>query len=518
MTNNTHFSQTIKVFHDRSAPSLFDEEALLVGYSALMKEYDLKVPSPEILCAISKKYKTYKANCWRMFTSRYAPQKTLYGHLVFALKYEGINLSLLKMLFDIIDEKEIIHIVHNEPASIYSRRIWFLYEWLQGTRLALSDAIKGNWINVLNAALQYPGPARRSKRHRVVNNLPGVPEFCPIIRKTDKIEVFIHMHLKEKARSILGQVHPDILMRAAAFLLLKDSKASYAIEGEVPPQTRAERWANAIGQAGTRALSDDEFLRLQEIIISDFRFVHFGYRCEGGFVGEHERSTGMPIPDHISARSQDLPSLMIGLIKTSQLLRESEMDAVLVATIIAFGFVFIHPFEDGNGRIHRYLIHHILAEKEFNPPHIIFPVSAVILDHIAEYRKILESYSRPRLQFIQWHPTEKNNVEVTNATDYLYRYFDATEQVEFLYACIKETVEKTLPEEVNYLEKYDEMKEFVKNHLDMPDRLIDLLIRFLYQNNGLLSKRARIKEFSALTDDEVKMLEQEYEIIFRMRM
>ena len=49
---------------------------------------------------------------------------------------------------------------------------------------------------------------------------------------------------------------------------------------------------------------------------------------------------------------KDLESLLSGLIETCQLLGESDYDPVLMATLIAFGFVFIHPFEDGNGRIH----------------------------------------------------------------------------------------------------------------------------------------------------------------------
>ena len=62
--------------------------------------------------------------------------------------------------------------------------------------------------------------------------------------------------------------------------------------------------------------------------------------------------------------------------------------------MLAFGFVYIHPFEDGNGRIHRYLMHHVLARRGFNPSGVIFPVSAAILDKIDEYREVLESYSR----------------------------------------------------------------------------------------------------------------------------
>ena len=48
----------------------------------------------------------------------------------------------------------------------------------------------------------------------------------------------------------------------------------------------------------------------------------------------------------------------------------------------------------------------------------------------------------------------------------------------------------------------------------MPDRLINLFIRFLCQNSGKLSKRARGKEFRQLTDTEVTVLEQKYDEIF----
>jgi len=185
-----------------------------------------------------------------------------------------------------------------------------------------------------------------------------------------------------------------------------------------------------------------------------------------------------------------------------------------LATILAFGFIFIHPFEDGNGRIHRYLFHHVLAENDFVSKGLIFPVSAIILERIEEYRKILEHYSKPRLNLIEWRPTDKNNVEVLNETINLYRYFDATKQAEFFFECVEETVNKTLPDEVEYLRKYDFLNEFIKNYIDMPDKLVDLLIRFLVQNGGKLSKRAREKEFKKLTDSEIQAIEQKYADVF----
>ena len=66
-----------------------------------------------------------------------------------------------------------------------------------------------------------------------------------------------------------------------------------------------------------------------------------------------------------------------------------------------------------------------------------------------------------------------------------------------------------------YLKKYDFLNDFIKNYIDMPDKLVDLLIRFLTQNNGKLSKRARKHEFSRLTDAEVKAIELKYEEIFQ---
>ena len=95
---------------------------------------------------------------------------------------------------------------------------------------------------------------------------------------------------------------------------------------------------------------------------------------------------------------------------------------MVAAAILAFGFVYIQPFEDGNGRIDRYLIHHILAERGSNPPGVVFPVSAAILERIDQYRDTLEDYSKRLLPLIEWRPTESFNVRVLNDTGDFYRF------------------------------------------------------------------------------------------------
>jgi Fic family protein len=190
------------------------------------------------------------------------------------------------------------------------------------------------------------------------------------------------------------------------------------------------------------------------------------------------------------------------------------LDPVIAAAALAFGFVFVHPFEDGNGRIHRYLIHHALAARGFNPPGIVFPVSATILGSIDDYHRALEDYSSRVLPLIDWRPTDGGNVEVLNDTADFYRYFDATPQAKFLYACVRKTVEEDLPEEVDYLRRYDAFKGKVHAVVEMPDRTIDLLFRMLRQNGGKLSARARSKEFAGLTDSEAGQIEKAYSEIF----
>ncbi|OEU72581.1 MAG: cell filamentation protein Fic [Desulfuromonadales bacterium C00003068] len=511
MTNYSQNSQLKTIFHGFST---LEEGATLAGYAALIKAHNLRVPLPDTLCAIGTKHKKFTQERWQIFTPRHKPEESLHGHLTFALKYEGVDLAVLNALFQEIEANKLERIIRSEPTGSYSRRLWFLWEWLRGEQLDIANATTGNFVPVVNDKLQYAGKAVHSRRHRVSNNLPGTRDFCPLIRKTEKLEQFIERNLSATAVKNIGQIHPDILGRAAAFLLLKDSKASYTIEGENPPHSRIERWGRIIGDAGKRSLSISELEQLQTLVITDNRFIQSGLRTEGGFVGEHDRETGMPLPDHISAKAENLDTLLSGLMETYTLLEKSDFDAVLLASIVAFGFVFIHPFEDGNGRIHRYLFHHVLAEKGFVPKGLIFPVSAVILGKIEAYRKTLEHFSRPRLDFIEWRPTEKNNVEILNETIDLYRYFDATAQAEFFFACVEETVNKTLPDEVEYLQKYDRFNEFIKNYIDMPDKLADLLIRFLSQNNGTLSKRARAGEFEKLTDPEIKAIEQKFAEIF----
>lgn len=458
--------------------------------------------------------KVYQAEGWNIYTPRHQPDNNLVGHLTFALRYEGLDLAVLKTLFRQTGPEPITNMVRTSPTGAYARRLWFLYEWLLDTRLDLPDAVRGTYTLVVDPDRQFAVGEKNSTRHRVKNNLPGTPAFCPMIFRTPALEAFVARGLGDEARQLIAEVPADLLARAATFLLLKDSRSSFQIEGENPPQNRILRWGQVIGEAGRRPIDRAELERLQSIVIGDARFVHLGLRLEGGFIGEHDRVTGAPIPEHISARHEDLPALIDGLTSFDRSAAR-DLDPVLAAAALAFGFVYIHPFEDGNGRLHRYLIHHVLAERGFNPPGLVFPVSSVILDRMDAYRTVLESNSRRLLPLIRWQSTNRGNVTVLNDTIDFYRYFDATPHAEFLFECVARTIDVDLPAETAFLRLYDAFKIEVQQMIDMPERLLHLLFRFLHQNEGRLSKRARDKEFSALSDAEAIRVEAIYADIQR---
>lgn len=486
-------------------------EAQPAGYAALIAAFDLQVPALDEMLAIGSKHTLRREGLWRVLTPRYRPADTIAGQLEFALRHEGVDLAVLNALIQATGPAFIEEWVRAQPTSGYARRVWFLYEWMHGARLDLPDAPPAPYASVLNEDQQFAVKGETVTRYRVRNNLPGTPDFCPLVRRSEVLTVLLDQDLAGEARSTIQRTAPDLVTRAAAFLLLEDSKASYVIEGERPPQDRIQRWGQAIGEAGRQPLSTDELLHLQRLVIGPARFTRLGWRTEGGFIGPRDRETNAPLPDHVSARPDDIAALIDGLIAYTERSERHNLTAVIAAAAIAFGFVFIHPFEDGNGRIHRWLVHHVLARSGFNPPGVVFPVSAVFLEHIQRYREVLEHYSLPRLALTQWETTPSLNVRVLNPTRDFYRFFDATKQAEFLAESVVETIRSTLPREIDYLRRYDQARRQIEAFVEMPDATFDLMMGFLRQNHGRFSQRARTKEFSQLSDEEAASIERTYQ-------
>jgi len=496
--------ETSASFQDKLVP----KGAQLAGWAALVQALGIQSPVRQPSCVSEKHVRGSRREegGFRVLDKRYQPGDRITDHLTFALRHENIDLLILKRVFEVVPEAVLEQFVRSTPTGTQTRRAWFFYETLTGRTLDVDDAPNVKAVDALNPKAYYTGKGELSRCHKVRDNLLGSGDWCPVIRRTNQLEASIALGLADRAAAIVGRTGPHLVTRAAGFLLRADSRASFEIEGERTPRSRLERWGRAVLQAGKNALTLEEITRLHGVLIEDTRFVFPGLRPDGVFLGERDYRND-PLPEFIGARPEDLEALCTSMLAANNRMRDAGLDPVLQAAATAFGFIYVHPFQDGNGRVHRLLVHHVLAERKYTPPGMVFPVSSVMQERINDYRRTLQTHSMALMDFIEWRPTADHNVEVLNDTADLYRYFDCTEQAEFLYACVQRTVEHDLPGEIDYLRRHDEAMARITEMIDMPDRLAQNLILFIRQNDGKLSGRKREKEFSALNEAEVHALE-----------
>ena len=321
--------------------------------------------------------------------------------------------------------------------------------------------------------------------------------------------------MREKTRKTLAKYDDDLLRRAAGYLYLKETQSSFEVEREQPSPDRSQRFADLLRQADTQVpLTEERLVELQQAVV-DARFHEHTWRYQQNWVGKdfgHRKQI-----DFVPARPADVPALMSGLLSLDTSARDwynkeeddaSQIDPVVLAAVIAFGFVFIHPFMDGNGRIHRYLIHEVLANAGFTPRGIILPVSAVILANLDEYILALEAFSKPIRAKTNFNPDTPDIAATGNDAVY-FRYFDATQQVEFLYQALVRTVEEDLEKEIDYILGFDQAYKILNDLLDWPAHRLELFIRVVQQNEGVLSKTKQDSHFDWMKTEEIQQAEKQ---------
>ncbi len=487
-------------------------EYRLAGYAALIERYDIDViPNWHRSLVTTSGIHRIKSSggvIEEVYSPKYWPGDTLGNHLEFALKYDGTNLAILASLFKEVKEKYILEYVRSKPTGKYARRLWFLYEFLTGKKLPLDDLKRGNYIDLLEPDEYYTCfPARQVRRQRVNENLLGDSRFCPTVLRTDALRNFESADLPKRCRKVVSTYSPELLKRALGYLYTKEMKSSFEIERIKPTSTRTERFV-ALLQLAEREdfCGKSQLIELQNRIV-DPRFRDLDYRLSQNYVGETVAWQREKI--HFACpKPEDLTELMEGLTIAHKRMDTGNVSAVVHAAAVAYGFVFLHPFEDGNGRIHRFLIHNILARRGFTPEGLMFPVSAYMLKNPADYDDSLEVFSRQLMPLVEYLLDEEGCMNVQNDTAGWYRYMDMSPQAEALFRFIDQTIDTELASELAFLANYDETKRAFQEIVDMPDRQIDLFIRFCLQNNGRLSARKRPSHFDFLSDEEIARMEQ----------
>lgn len=440
------------------------------------------------------------------------------SHFVFALKYDDVQMMFFQAVLKCVPVKDIVEFIKSAPNFKYSRKIGFWYEFLTGERLPIEDRPAINYVDLIDPERYFTGVNVKNSRWRINNNLLGDVGFCPVIERTDAISKTLELDFTEILRELSLSYTPEVLKRANNYLYKKETRSSYQIEKEEPTPERIERFVSLLSDAGKKNIRDllgEESLVMLQNQIVDSRFAATGFRDFQNYIGQTTWNYGEII--HYICPPPEFLSDLIKNLSNSAIKMEG-VHPIIQAAAVAFGFVFIHPFEDGNGRIHRFLIHDFLSRGDFLPSGMIIPVSAHMINNLKHYNDALEAYSDPLMHIIRYTKNKEQKLTVLNAAEVegYYRFPDLTVQTEYLCNVIEASISHDLPNELNFLQNYDEAKELMKQRIDMPDKMIDLFIRFTHQNNGIFPKRRR-NTFRMLNDDEIEALQSVFQDVFRLK-
>src|SRR5262249_11135832 len=150
---------------------------MLTGYSALAQELKLAVPAPQtesrILGAV-RRSEVHADRALEIYPKKQGHAGDLRAHLLFGLKNEPTDLRVLAAAFKQLGPELVRNWVLEAPTGAYSRKAWFLYEFLVGHTLDLPNAKTGNYTDVLDPKRHVVSARKTSGRHRVWDNLLGV--------------------------------------------------------------------------------------------------------------------------------------------------------------------------------------------------------------------------------------------------------------------------------------------------------------------------------------------------------
>jgi len=457
------------------------------------------------------------------------PEPTLAGNLAFALKHEGVHLETLSRLYAAAPAAELEAWVRDEPTGQYSRRAGFFYELLTGRRLDVPDTTRGNYVDALDSESELTALAPpNNTRWRVRDNLLGSAGFSPQIYRTPDTERAFAFDVRERIARLEGQFSPELVMRSAVWLTIKESRASFAIEHEENKHDRVQRFAAVMEQRTGQSpdpLSVAELESLQREILGPAA-LHYGLRRSPVFVGESDRF-GQERVHYIGPHWNDVPSILDGLREI--LRRTAGLSSVARAALVSFGFVYLHPMVDGNGRISRFLINAVLRRDGAVPAPYILPISACLQRadlRPLSYDGALELFSRPLMQHYQnnWSfgPAQHGEDGVTynlafdryDDAIHAWRYPDLTRHVVFLADALDMTIEREMRAEAQYLQRHGAARARLKNIIEGPDPALDRIIRSVRESRGTISGKLRaeypILERQEISADVVRAIREEF--------
>jgi hypothetical protein len=237
--------------------------------------------------------------------------------------------------------------------------------------------------------------------------------------------------------------------------------------------------------------------------------VTYGLRLDELFVGSAS-SGGLKRLDYPCPPPRAVGELLRGMQRAvAERLAGPIIPPAVFAAVVSFGFEFIHPLMDGNGRIQRFLIQAALAERGVLEPGTVIPVSAAMLGHLGDYDQALRAYTAPvratagALAGVPYivEPAQPFSFPRYERVAALYRYPVLTDQVAYLERALKQAIDAGLIEETHVVEHLAEVRAQLAARLALPAKRLDLLIRLIRQDGGTLSRAQRRAHFPDLSEE-----------------
>lgn len=419
-------------------------------------------------------------------------------HLLFALKHEGTNLQLIAAAVRHIDPGSLLAALSATPTGGYLRKLCCLWErFNQRTLEGLPSGVGGVAVPLFDPALYLVSRSvERDRKWRVDFNGLGNWRFCPSVRRTPAVQALLAENIMQRVESFLGAMDAALVERALSWAYLDEMRSSYEIEHEAPSEDKARAFVALLRQAhDRRPLSEDYFVALQNAAVANPLVRAAAYRSEQNHLKGPAR--GAPGVTYVPPPPELLDTMMEGLIEAADPARRPDVDPLVRAALVSFGFVFAHPFMDGNGRLARFLIHHTLCRTGALERGHILPVSAAMKRHELDYLAALQSFSRPArdLWSVTWIDGDRYLFE-PRFDPRIYIYWDATRCAEFLLRMAKLALEEDLAKEAQFLAGYDKVVRAVDSRHDVVGSVLATLVLACHQNGGVLSKHRR-KQFAA---------------------
>jgi len=501
-----------------------------IGYTALLRDLGVKGYTPVhqtvLTAAATRRGRPSSDDALGRTTAvlggaTAAPRTTITDHLFSAIRYDGVDLEALRLAFNTLDPKELTEEIRAAPQAIPARRAWYLYETITGKTLDVASDSRSKYVPLFDPERYVTCEHARSTRHGViVNGLGDVGRLCATIRRSAAWEAAVAEHPLQARDRLAAELDATAEERINTFLATRESHSTYEIEGEsTTPKDDQLFYAllkefTAVDQP---PISHEVLHHLQKTLLAGSVGKQVGkYRTHQIWVGD--RVGDRAVPHHIAPKAEDVPSYMDAfcavaaqLTSASRVSRSGAedtgrdipvLDPIATAAVTSGLLAYLHPFDDGNGRVGRLLLQRPLTSHDVGR-RLFVPISAAIARKKNAYYDSLDAWSKPLLNRITYDQ-HQGGVTVTNDTRDLYRYPDITRYAGFIAEACTEAVNKDLLDERRTLAVYDAVNPLLlKAGLD--EKKAQLYFKLAYQNGGRLGKR-KTRFFPTLAEGDLTSL------------